>query len=179
MFDYERFENDLVQQMLVVINNWIEQNHDLYIFSLDCARGMESIGAIANTTHYLEEQADTDSEDYWYYKYCEDEWDLFDTFKTISADMCKYLDNNKGVFTSQKEPYEYSEVFDKHCDEIIKHCKNALIRFKKAINKNHPDILLTFNISEYLDGDDRVEIFQSVNSESANKEYAEHIEEFA
>ena len=34
---------------------------------------MESIGAIANTTHYLEEQTDTDTEDYWYYKYCEEE----------------------------------------------------------------------------------------------------------
>lgn len=179
MFDYERFENDLVQQMLVVFNNWVEQNHDLYIFSLDCAGEMESIGAIANTTHYLEEQADTDSEDYWYYKFCEEEWDLFDTFKTISADMCKCLDENKGIFTNPEDSDKYSEIFDKHRDEIIKHCKNALIRFKNAISKNHSDILLTFNIREYLDGDDRVEIFQSVNSESASKEYSEHIEEFA
>lgn len=179
MFDYERFENDLVQQMLVVFNNWIEQNHDLYIFSLDCASGLESIGAIANTAHYLAEQSDTDSEDYWYYKYCEEEWDLFHTFETISADMCKCLDENKGVFTNPEDPDRYAEIFDKHCDELIKHCKNALIRFKKAIGKNHSDILLTFNIREYLDGDDRVEIFQSVNSERAIKEYAEHIEEFA
>ncbi len=177
MFDYERFEDDLVQQMLVVFNHWIEQAHDIY--SLDCERGMESIGAIANTTHYLEKQADTDSEDYWYYKYCEEEWDLFDTFKTISADLSKCLDDNKSVFTSQKEPYKYSEVFDKHCDEIIKHCKNALVRFRKAINKNHSDILLNFHMRGYWDSDDRVEIFQSVNSESASKEYSEHIEEFA
>ena len=178
MFDYERFENDLVQQMLVVFHNWIEQKHDLYIFSLDCARGMESIGAIANTTHYLEEQTSTHSEDYWYYKYCEEEWDLFDTFKTISADMCKCLNDNIGVFTSSEAPDEYTEVFDEHCDKIIKHCKNALIRFKKVINKNHSDILLTFNIREYFDSDDRMKIFQSVNSESASKEYSDHIEEF-
>lgn len=178
MFDYERFENNLVQQMLVVFNNWIEQNHDLYIFSLDCARGMESIGVIANTTHYLEEQTAPDSEDYWYYKYCEEEWDLFDTFKTISADMCKCLDDNIAVFTSPEQPHEYSEVFDKHCDEIINRCKNALIRFKKIINKNHSDILLNFNIREYLNSDDRTKIFQSVNSESASKEYSGHIEEF-
>ena len=179
MFDYERFENDLVQQMPVVFNNWIEQNHDLYIFSLDCASGMDSIGAIANTIHYLEEQTDTDSEDYWYYKYCEEEWDLFDTFRTISEDMRNCLDENKGVFANPEALGEYSEMFDKHCNEIIKHCKNALIRFKKSISKNHSDVLLTFNIREYLDGTDRVKIFQSVNNESASKEYSEHIEDFA
>ena len=61
---------------------------------------------------------------------------------------------------------------------VIRHCKNALIRFKKVINKNHSDILLTFNIREYFDSDDRMKIFQSVNSESASKEYSDHIEEF-
>ena len=93
--------------------------------------------------------------------------------------MRNCLDENKGVFANPEAPGEYSEMFDKHCNEIIKHCKNALIRFKKSISKNHSDILLTFNIREYLDGTDRVEIFQSVNSESDSKEYSEHIEDFA
>ncbi|MBD5087548.1 MAG: DUF4303 domain-containing protein [Clostridiales bacterium] len=177
MFDYEKFENSIFQQMIDVFNSWIEENDDLYIFSLDCAREMDSIGVVANTTHYLEEQAEVDSEDYWYYKYCEEEWDLFDTFETVSADMQKYLDDNENRFTNP-ETYEYTELFDKHCDQMIEHCKNALIRFKQAINKNHSDILLTFNIREYLDGDERVEIFQAVNSENASREYSEHIEEF-
>lgn len=166
MFDYEKFENDIVQQMTAVFNNWIMENEDIYIFSLDCASAMDSIGVIANTIHYLEEQADADSQDYWYYKYCEEEWDLFDTFETVSADMCKYLD-------------DHTSIFDKHCDEIIEHCKNALIHFRQAINKSHSDILLTFNIREFLNSDEKIEIFQIINSESASKEYSEHIEEFA
>lgn len=178
MFDYERFENDLVQQMLVVFNNWIEQNHDLYIFSLDCASGMESIGAIANTTRYLVEQAEPTSEKYWFYKYCEEEWELWNTFEVISADMKRCLEENDGIFSDPKT-YEYSAVFDEHCEKIIESCVNALIRFRQSLSQKHFDILLTFNIRECLDGDDRVEIFQSVNSESASKEYSEHIEEFA
>lgn len=180
MFDYDKFENSILQQMIVAFNNWIEEYDDLYIFSLDCTREMDSIGATANTTHYLEEHADVGSEDYWDYKYCEEEWDLFDldSFKTISADMHKYIDDNDSRFVDSKA-LEYTELFDKHCDEMIEHCKNALIRFKQAINKDHPDILLAFNIREYLDGDERIEIFQSVNSENASREYAEHIEEFA
>ena len=180
MFNYEKFENDIVQQMMAVFHRWIEDNDDLYIFSLDCARAMDSIAVIANTITNLEEQAEEDSEDYWYYKYCEEEWDLFevDAFEAVSADMSKYIEDNDSSFTNP-ETCEYTERFDKHCDEIIEHCINALIRFRQAIDKDHSDILLTFNIREYLDGDERVEIFQEINSENAGKEYAEHIEDFA
>ncbi len=178
MFDYAGFENDLVQQMSAVFNHWIEENHDLYIFGLDCERGMRSIGVVANTIHYLEQQADTDSEEYWYYKYCEEEWGLFDTFTGVSAKMQKYLEKNQDVFASQAEPYLYSEVFEQHCDEIKNHCKNALIRFRTAVNKNHSEILLTFQIREYLDSDEKAEWFQLLNSEAAAKEYLEHREEF-
>ncbi|MBO5146001.1 MAG: DUF4303 domain-containing protein [Lachnospiraceae bacterium] len=91
MFDYKKFENDIVQQMIITFNKLIAENEDLYIFSLDCTRAMDSIGVMANTIHNLEEQAEADSEDYWYYKYCEGEWELFDTFEAVSKDMRKYL----------------------------------------------------------------------------------------
>lgn len=68
MFDYEKFENDVVRQMTEVFHRWTEENDDLYIFSLDCAREMDSVAAIANTNANLEEQADEEDEDYWYYK---------------------------------------------------------------------------------------------------------------
>lgn len=177
MFDYKKFENDIVQQMIITFNKLIAENEDLYIFSLDCTRAMDSIGVMANTIHNLEEQAEADSEDYWYYKYCEGEWELFDTFEAVSKDMRKYLDDNSDIFTDSIT-YEYSDIFEKHCDKIIDHCENALVRFRQAINQNHSDILLNFNISEYLDSEERIEIFQKINSEIASKEYAEHVEEF-
>lgn len=177
MFDYKKFENDVVRQMGIVLENWISENDDLYILSLNCTREMDSIGVIANTTHYLKEQIESDSEDYFYYKYCEDEWDLFDTFEDISADMCKHLNDNNNIFTNPKT-YEYLEPFNEHCDKIIECCKAALNRFKQSINGKYPHILLTFNISEYLDGEERIEIFKELNSQSALKEYSEHIEDF-
>lgn len=177
MFDYEMFENDVLQQMESVLDKWIRKNDDLYIFSLNCARGMESIGVIANTTHYLEEQAEPDSEDYWYYKYCEEEWELCHAFEVISADMDKYLDEKDGIF-SDPETYEYSEAFDEHCEKIIECCQNALIRLRRFINQTHLNILLAFNIREYLDEKERIEIFKKVNSGNATKEYSEHIEDF-
>ncbi len=177
-FDYKKFEDGVVHQMEAAFDKWIRNNSDLYIFSLDCTRAMDSIGVIANTTHYLEEQAEPDAEDYWYYKYCEEEWELFDTFTTVSADMRKYLDDNSDVFTNP-ETHEYSEAFDEHFDKIIECCENALIRFRQFINKTNSNILLTFNIDEYLDGEDRIKVFEKINSGVAVKEYSEHIEEFA
>lgn len=179
MFDYKGFEDDIVQQMRIILDKWIRENNDLYIFSLDCSRGMDSIGVIANTSHYLEEQVvESDSKDYWYYKYCEEEWDLFDTFEIISANMRKYLEDNSNVFTNP-ETQKYTEVFNQHCDRIIECCKNGLVQFRQFINQDYLNILLTFNVREYLDGKEKIKIFESINNKSTIKEYAEHIEEFA
>ncbi|NBH32960.1 DUF4303 domain-containing protein [Clostridiaceae bacterium] len=102
MFDYEKFEHAILGQMTAVFNKWAEEKEDLYIFSLDCTRNLESIGVIGNTISYLEEQAEEDSEDYWYYKYCEEEWELFDMFEAVSADMGRYLEEQKTRFPIQK-----------------------------------------------------------------------------
>lgn len=177
MFDYEKFENDVLEQITDVFNMWMEENDDIYIISLDCTREMDSIGAVANTMQYLEEQAEGDSEDYWYYKYCEEEWDLFENFETVSADMGKYIDDNSDIFTDS-ETYEYLEPFDRHCDKIIECCTNVLVRFRQSMGESHSNILLALNIREYLDGEERIEIFEKVNSREALKEYSENIEEF-
>ena len=180
MFNYEKFENDVLGQMEAVLDKWAEEKDDLYIFSLDCARGMESIGVIANTTHYLEEQAEPDSEDYGYYKYCEEEWDLWyaDGFvEDISTYMDQYLKEKSEHFTDP-ETFEFLESFDEHCSKMIESCKKALVRLRQSVKQDFPNLLLTYNIREYLDNEERTEIFALVNSSEASEEYAEHIEDF-
>ena len=177
MFDYKKFENDVVQQMGGIFSQWTTEHDDMYAFSLDCSMGMESIGINANTVHFLAEQADSDSTDYWYYKYCEEEWELSHWFKDISAEMNQYLLDNEAIF-SDPDTYEYTEAFEEHSEKIVDCCVNALTRFRNSLGQNHSDIILTFYIRDYFDGDGRIEIFQELNSKSAAEEYAEHIEEF-
>lgn len=178
MFDYEKFENNVIQQMQIILDKWIRENDDIYIFSLDCARGMESIGVIANTTHHLTKQAESISEDYWFYKYCEEEWELWNAFEAVSADMNGCLIENDSIFLDP-ERFEYTESFDKHCEKIINCCVNALIRFRQSLSQKQYDIILTFNVREYLDEGNKIEIFKKINSKSAVQEYAEHIKEFS
>ncbi len=177
MFDYNAFEQDVIQQMTIVFQRWTAEHDDIYIFSLDCTRQMDSIGVIANTTHYLEEQTQEDLDTYWYNKYCEEAWELFDTFQTISENMQTYTNEKEDMFINPKT-YTYTEAFDEHCDEIIKRCQKALIQFREKINPKYANILLTLQVGEYLDSDEKAEIFQAVNTETASQEYVAHIPEF-
>lgn len=181
MFDYEKLKKDLVSAMEKILRKWSEENDDIYILSLDLSRDMGSIGVWANTVENLEEQADDDtSEDYWYYKYCEEEWDLCEVISGISSYMGTYVKENSGKFSEEDSEGRsiYTESFDAHCDQIIESCKKALEDFRELIRKDFPDLLLAFNVREYLDNEERIEAFSLVNSAEAAKEYAEHIEDF-
>lgn len=177
MFDYEKFENDIVAQMTNILSEWTEDD-DIYILALDCTREMDSIGAIANTEMNLSEQADNEDEEYWYYKYCEEEWDLFDAFEKVSSYMYQYVEDNSERFTEPKT-FKYTKAFDEHCDKIIERCIMALVRLRDSIKETYPNLLLTLNVREYLDGDERVEIFEQINGKAAAEEYSAHIEDFA
>ena len=181
MFDYEKFKEDLVTAMEKILRKWSEENDDIYILSLDLSRDMESVGVWANTVGYLEEQADDDTpEDFWYYKYCEEEWDLCEVISEISSYMRTYLDENSGKFSEEDSEGTsiYTESFDAHCDQIMESCKKALEGFRELTREDFPKLLLAFNIREYLDNEERIAVFSLVNSAEVAKEYAEHIEDF-
>lgn len=84
---------------------------------------------------------------------------------------------NDECFTDP-ETFEYLQAFDEHCNKIIETCKKALVHFRQSINPDFPDLLLTFNITEYLDSEERAEIFTLVNNQAASEEYTKHIDAF-
>ena len=180
MFDYNKFETDIVTAMKDTLNKWAGEYDDIYILSLDCARDMTSIGFMANTEQHLNEESDADDEDYWYYKYCEEEWELFEAdgmASEISSYMSQYIEENDARFTNP-ETFAFTEDFDEHCDKIIKTCEKAIQRLRQSVSQDFPELLLAFNIREYLDAEERSKIFATVNSKEAAREYAKHIEDF-
>ncbi|MDE7184498.1 MAG: DUF4303 domain-containing protein [Lachnospiraceae bacterium] len=180
MFDYNKFENDLVAAMEDILKNWAKTYPDLYILSLDCARDMTSVGIMANIQQHLNEECDADDEAYWYYKYCEDEWELFEAgglMKEISIYMNQFAEENDTRFTDP-ETFEFTEAFEEHCDQMIDACEQAVQRLRQTIDPDFPKLLLAFNIREYLDAEARAAFFAAVNSKEASEEYAAHIEDF-
>ena len=179
MFDYRKFENSLVIQMEKTLEKLLKEYDDIYIFSLSLSNDMTWTGVIANTLHNLEEQAEPDDEDYYYYKYCEEEWDLWemDDFQDITDNLKEYDDINSGSFSDNVD-YTYTDAFDVHRGKLIESCKNALVRFSHTRNQKAPGLLLSFYIREYLDAEEYIEIFQKINSKEATEEYSAHTEDF-
>lgn len=199
MFDYEKFKSDIAAAMEKSLRKWAEENDDIYIISLDLSRDMTSVGVWANTLYFLNKQCaavdhlktriidwantmnyldeqDYDAlEDYWYFKYCEQEWELCEAFEDISSYMRAFTEENGEQFGRN---YTYTEIFDEHCDKMAESCKKALEVFKGSVNKDFPELLITFNINEYLDDDERVKVFSLVNSKKAAEEYMKHIADF-
>ncbi|PAD66402.1 hypothetical protein CHH83_24235 [Bacillus sp. 7586-K] len=177
-FNYNKFSNDLFQELVTAFQKMTEEHKDLYAFTLSCSRDVRSIGVIANTKTYLAKNADKQSEDYWYYKYCENEWEIFDTFHTLSKDMSMFLENDPDKFTNPNT-YFFTEEFDEHFDRIVAACDEVISRLRDSKGKQeHPNILLNFNVEDYFNGDDRINRFKVLNGKEAAKEYEEHIEEF-
>jgi len=58
---------------------------------------------------------------------------------------------------------------NEHCDKMIDSCINVLVRLWQSIDEKHLDILLTFTIREYLDEEDRVDIFKKLNAKKLPK----------
>jgi len=92
MFDYKKFEDRLVLQMENTLAKLLKEHDDIYIFSLSLSSDADSVWVIANTIHNLEEISDPGEEEYYYYKYCEEEWDLWETddFDSISDELGNY-----------------------------------------------------------------------------------------
>lgn len=182
MFDYKQFEDELVTQMENTLKQLLKEYNDIYIFSLDIDNDMSSAGIVANTYSFLEEQASPGDEDYYYFKYCEEEWDIWESgnFDKIKDNMSTYLEINHENFSKKNDGiYIYTELFYEHCSKIIESCTNALIRFNNFKTTICPGLLLTFNIREFLEEDERIGIFKKLNTQEAAEEYSEHIDEFA
>ena len=102
MFDYKKFEDRLVLQMENTLAKLLKEHDDIYIFSLSLSSDADSVWVIANTIHNLEEISDPGEEEYYYYKYCEEEWDLWETddFDSISDELGNY-----DVYEDEDEAY--------------------------------------------------------------------------
>ncbi len=172
LFDYEKLEAAIVLAMEQALKTYRAMYTDLYIVSLDCSSDLWSIGLVANTKAYLAEEADRNAEDYWYYKYCEEEWCVFETFDKLSAEMYQYM-------KKLHDTTDDTERFEHHQAAIIDTCKKVLCQLViSPFYQAYTDILLTFNVREYLEQEERIAVFEQLNGAVKAQEYAEHIKEF-
>lgn len=184
-FNFQKFKEEVIAAVKKAFLEIVEEykGSTVYAFSLICDSAARFIGAAANTKESLEEQIEGE-EDRYYYKFCEQEWEICDAaddeFQKLRNMLVEFQENNEYEI-SDSETCIYTEFFEEYREKVFNICVQALIEIKNEgffQNKCNEDVFINFMVPEYLDEEDSIEIFGKINSGKIVKEYKEHIEDF-
>lgn len=184
-FNFQKFKEEVISATKKAFLEIMDEYKDstVYAFSLTCDSSVRSIGVVANTKEALEEQIE-DEEDRYYYKFCEQEWEIWDAadneFQEIRNTLVEFQENNKDKI-SDSETCIYTEFFDEFREKIFDICVQALIEIKDENffeDKSKENVIINFMVFEYFDEDYSMEIFSKLNNGIVVEEYKEHIEDF-
>ena len=168
-FNYEKFENDLFVAVEEYAKSQLSIKDDLYIMSVEYFPDFTTFVAIrANTKSYLKEQVD-DKDEYTYYKFCEEEWDLYGDLDEISDDLQAYYNE-----LDEKYDDEFDDMQDEHAAKIFDACKSVMKKFKETDTyKEFPKLYLNVYIREYFSEEEDIETFCELNGEDVREEYSD------
>ena len=170
-FDYEKFEKDLLVAVEEYAESQLDKIDDMYIMSIEYFPEFTTLVAIrANTYSDLQEKVEKADENYTYYKYCEEEWNLYDGLKDMSGVLQK-------EYKEMEEKYdadEFDELQSKHATKIIDVCKSVMKKFKETdIYKKFSGLYLNVYVREYFDKEECIEIFEELNGKDSIEEYSD------
>ena len=138
MFDYEKFENDIIIQLERTLQQIKNLREDVYFFSLACAEDCTKVAIFATTKHHFEMLAPKGQPDYFSYKYCENEWEI----GFIPSKIYKYMYNYMEKNNFYEDDCEIDAYFE-HFNALEEACMNALLRFRDI--EPDSDIILTLD----------------------------------
>lgn len=174
-FNYDKFASELNTELEEFVKALAEKQEDVYIISINyCPDFTTTIGVVANSYTYLNEITSVDDNNYFYYKYCEEEWEKVKGFDSLSAELQRYYSELEQKYNSDYEKFE--ESYKEHSEMIIQMCKSILKNFQETTTyKSFPDLLLNVYVREYFDNEECIRIFEEVNAGKEIAEYAKYI----
>lgn len=170
-FNYDKFEKDLLVAVETYAKSQLDNKDDFYIMSIEYFPDYTTfVGIRANTYSYLEEQVEEDDEDYTYYKYCEEEWDVDEDLEALSNDLQADYEEIR-----EKNDYDkFEELQEEHAEKIIDVCKNVMKKFKETDTyKAFPKLYLNVYVRDYFSEEETVQIFAELNGEDTIEEYSD------
>lgn len=180
-FAYKKFGLKLKEAIQNIYREMVIAYEDMYAFSLDVSRDGRSIGVLGNSNaNYIAQTKALDPEERWYYKYCEDEWDICGE-KFILALEEKYqlsaLSNQMFVYVDKLSDTEQNA---KYMDKISDKCMEAMSELAESgfFTSLKPNIIITFHIRDYFSSEYVFNNFKKLNNEELAKEYGAHMEDF-
>ncbi len=146
-------------------------DEEIYIFSIQADDTLSYVTVYVNTEEKfkaaLRDDDENPEEGKYYYRYCEDEWEL--------------VEDNKGYFKQAVDYVRKENLYVEDALEWDYMILDALRQIRKegymeTLFKN--PVILTIYMHDHCDGEELAEAFRQINDESISKEYAEHLEDF-
>lgn len=169
MFDYLKFEEDLKKAVEETMRNKLDRKDDVYIMSIQYFPDITTfVRLICNTYSYLNKQADVSNEnDYIYYKYCEEEWEIWDEFAELSKrleDYSEEVDCKFKLMEGDDIDEQYEKEYRTHVGKMIEIGKRVAKWFRTTETfKQYPNLLVNFYMREYFRPQEDVEMFKELN----------------
>ncbi len=151
------------------------KNEQLYIISFALSDPLSDVssycGVYMNTEENLKRQIEDadeeDKEDVFYYRYCEDEWDVLEEDSKYFQKFFDYIEKKELDSEDIMEWYEL--VVEAVC----------LLRDEEYFEKTYKDdVLITIYAHNYCEQDEMIELFKRMNKGKKCEDYIENIEDF-
>ena len=147
------------------------EGETIYIVSLECEESLSKVFLHVNTIENLQESledADDDMKDeICYYKYCEDEWYIFDESPEYFANVGKYI-KDEGIQNSDDSIW-YKLIVE----AVSKLCKE---KFFETIGLG--DILITIYEHDTYSQEEFVKLFKKMNKGKDVEEFIDNMDDF-
>lgn len=178
-FDMNEWQECLKTALLQAVKELREEYDEVYAISLMASSDLWKFGISANTESYVLEQAGgRASEDYFYYKYAEEEWGISEAaeeeFEEVSDMVRDYLEENGEQFIDEEGDC-LNEHYEDFRNELFGTCLRTLIAVSQEnleAGENQPELLWNFYVREFFEAEDMAEIYKMLNRNP------ERIEEF-
>lgn len=147
------------------------EGESIYIISLAIEDNLSSCIVYMNTEENFQRQIenadDEDREDIYYYRFCEDEWDVLEQSPNYFEDVHAYVEKRK--LYNDDVMIWYELVVEAIC----------LLREEKYFEKVYPkDILISIYAHNCCDTEEMIKIFKRMNEGKSIKDYVENIHDF-
>ena len=171
VFDYDQFEEDVYAFVEEYIRKWSAEKNDIYGFSIDCSPEYDWVRVIANTeTHFQKRLGEVQSKNYFYYRFDEEEWELWGESDKMKDCMDTYIQR---LWKSCGEDDELCDrLYTEHKQKIQESCIKVLKKIKTSeVYQLISGAYLNFYIREEFREEDVKRIFTEINGEGFYPDY--------
>lgn len=157
----KQFEDQLSTIMNEIIVEYSKEN--IYACSFSYGPDIDAVCLIANTKDELKKHMD---EDFFYYKYCEEEWEIWNIKEKELTNLL--LRTNEKLKSKKMLPVYRYEIFSSTIN-VLKKIRN---------NQKEPKWLFNVYVRDYFTNEEMKAIHSYIN-ENDSLEFCEHIRDFS